>query len=454
MILRDYLRIIAGPRHTAVGFAGNASHNTVEIRKWPPQGRQGLLQFFVRLGILRHRQVETVSTREAAVPYQALDYYNLEELFTDDERMVRDTVRDFIRERLMPVIESCNREAHFPIELVPQLAELGTIGAPYPEKYGCASLGSIAYGLINQELERGDSGMRSFVSVQTGLVMYPIFAFGSEAQKDYWLPLLAQGKKIGCFGLTEPDFGSNPGGMLTRAEERSASYILNGSKAWITNGTISDVAIVWAKLNGEIRGFIVETDRPGFSAPEIKNKFSLRASVTSDLILQDVEIPKENILPGVKGLKGPLSCLTQARYGIAWGAMGAAMAVFDEVRNYSLSRIQFDKPIASFQLVQNKLAWMATEITKGQLLNYRLGQLKDSGKMRPQQVSMAKRNNVGMALEIARVGRDILGANGISNEYHTFRHMNNLESVNTYEGTFDIHTLIIGEDLTGIAAYS
>ncbi len=324
---------------------------------------------------------------------------------------------------------------------------------PIREKYGCAGLGSIAYGLINQELERGDSGLRSFVSVQTGLVMYPIFAFGTEEQKDYWLPLLARGEKLGCFGLTEPDFGSNPGGMLTRAEERGNSYILNGSKAWITSGTIADVAIIWAKLEGEIRGFLVETDRSGFSAPEIKNKFSLRASVTSDLILQDVEIPKENILPKVKGLKGPLSCLTQARYGIAWGAMGAAMAVFDEVLNYSKSRIQFDKPIASFQLVQNKLAWMATEITKGQLLAYRLGQLKDSGKLRPQQVSMAKRNNVGMALEIARVGRDVLGANGISSEYHTFRHMNNLESVNTYEGTFDIHSLIIGEDLTGIPAY-
>jgi glutaryl-CoA dehydrogenase len=388
------------------------------------------------------------------LPYQALDYYQIQDLLTDEERMVRDTVRDFVSSRIMPIIEVCNREARFPAELIPVMAELGLLGAPYPEKYGCAGLGSIAYGLINQELERGDSGMRSFVSVQTGLVMYPIFAFGSEEQKDYWLPLLASGKKLGCFGLTEPDFGSNPGGMLTRAEERGNIYILNGSKAWITSGTIANVAIIWAKLAGEIRGFIVETDRPGFSAPEIKNKFSLRASVTSDLILQDVEIPKENILPKVKGLKGPLSCLTQARYGIAWGAMGAAMAVFDEVLNYSLSRIQFDKPIASFQLVQNKLAWMATEITKGQLLAYRLGQLKDTGKLRPQQVSMAKRNNVGMALDIARVGRDVLGANGISSEYHTFRHMNNLESVNTYEGTFDIHSLIIGEDLTGIPAYS
>ena len=283
--------------------------------------------------------------------------------------------------------------------------------------------------------------------------MYPIFTYGTDAQKDCWLPKLAQGEKIGCFGLTEPDFGSNPGGMLTRAVDKGSHYVLAGTKAWITNGTIADVAIIWAKLDGEIRGFIVETNREGFSAPEIKNKFSLRASVTSDLILQDVEIPKENLLPGVKGLKGPLSCLTQARYGIAWGAVGAASAVFDEVLAYSLSRIQFDKPIASFQLVQNKLVWMATEITKSQLLVHRLGQLKAAGTLRAQHVSMAKRNNVGTALEIARAGRDILGANGISSEYHTFRHMNNLESVNTYEGTYDIHTLIIGEDLTGIAAF-
>lgn len=386
--------------------------------------------------------------------YQQLDYYDLHGLLTDEERMVQDTVRQFVSDNVMPIIEECNREARFPNELVPLLAELGLLGAPYPEKYGCAGLGPIAYGLINQELERGDSGLRSFVSVQTGLVMYPIYAFGTDAQKDYWLPKLAQGEKIGCFGLTEPDFGSNPGGMLTRAVDKGSHYVLSGTKAWITNGTVADVAIVWGKLDGEVRGFIVETDRAGFSAPEIKNKFSLRASVTSDLILQDVEIPKENILPNVKGLKGPLSCLTQARYGIAWGAVGASCAVFDEVLNYAKSRIQFDKPIAGFQLVQNKLAWMATEITKSQLLAYRLGQLRADGKLRPQHVSMAKRNNVGIALEIARVGRDILGANGISSEYHTFRHMNNLESVNTYEGTFDIHTLIIGEDLTGIPAYS
>jgi glutaryl-CoA dehydrogenase len=388
------------------------------------------------------------------VAYQALDYYRIEDLLTEEERMVRDTVREFVTDHLMPIIERCNREAHFPLELVPKIAELGLIGAPYPEKYGCANLGAVAYGLINQELERGDSGMRSFVSVQTGLVMYPIFTYGTDAQKEYWLPRLASGEKIGCFGLTEPDFGSNPGGMLTRAVDKDSHYVLSGSKAWITNGTIADVAVVWAKLDGVVRGFLVETNRTGFSAPEIKNKFSLRASVTSDLILQDVEIPKENILPGVKGLKGPLSCLTQARFGIAWGTLGAACAVFDEVLKYSLTRIQFDKPIASFQLVQNKLAWMATEITKGQLLNYRLAQLKDAGTLRAQQVSMAKRTNVGIALDIARVGRDILGANGISSEYQTFRHMNNLESVNTYEGTFDIHTLIIGEDLTGIAAYS
>ena len=388
------------------------------------------------------------------MPYKALDYYRIEDLLTDEERLIQETVREFVSDNVMPIIESCNREARFPLEIVPKLAELNLIGAPYPEKYGCANLGAIAYGLINQELERGDSGMRSFVSVQTGLVMYPIFTYGTDAQKDSWLPLLARGEKIGCFGLTEPDHGSDPGGMITRAVDKGSHYVLSGTKAWITNGAIADVAIIWAKLEGEIRGFIVETNRKGFTAPEIKNKFSLRASVTSDLILEDVEVPRENILPGVKGLKGPLSCLTQARYGIAWGAMGAAQAVFDEVLQYSLSRIQFDKPIASFQLVQNKLAWMATEITKGQLLAYRLGQLRDARQMRPQHVSMAKRNNVGMALEIARVGRDVLGANGISNEYGTFRHMNNLESVNTYEGTFDIHTLIIGEDLTGIPAYS
>jgi len=385
--------------------------------------------------------------------YKPLDYYRIQDLLTDEEKLIQETVRDFVTDNLMPVIQDCNREARFPVELVTKLAELGFLGAPYPEKYGCADLGAVAYGLINQELERGDSGLRSFVSVQTSLVMYPIFAYGTDKQKDDWLPRLAQGKAIGCFGLTEPDFGSNPGGMLTSAEDKGSHYVLSGSKAWITNGTIANVAVIWAKLDGIVRGFLVETDREGFSAPEIKNKFSLRASVTSDLILEDVEIPKENILPDVQGLKGPLSCLTQARYSIAWGSIGAAMAVFDEVLQYSLSRIQFDKPIASFQLVQNKLTWMATEITKAQLLNYRLGQLKADGKASATQVSMAKRNNVGAALEIARVGRDILGANGISDEYQTFRHMNNLESVNTYEGTYDIHTLIIGHDLTGIPAY-
>ncbi len=385
--------------------------------------------------------------------YKPLDYYRVQDLLTDEEKLIQETVRDFVTDNLMPIIQDCNREARFPVELVTKLAELGFLGAPYPEKYGCAALGPVAYGLINQELERGDSGLRSFVSVQTSLVMYPIFAYGTDKQKDDWLPRLAQGEAIGCFGLTEPDFGSNPGGMLTRAEDKGSHYVLSGSKAWITNGTIADVAIIWAKLDGVVRGFIVETNREGFSAPEIKNKFSLRASVTSDLILEDVEIPKENILPDVQGLKGPLSCLTQARYSIAWGSIGAAMAVFDEVLQYSLSRIQFDKPIASFQLVQNKLTWMATEITKAQLLNFRLGQLKADGKASAVQVSMAKRNNVGTALEIARVGRDILGANGISDEYQTFRHMNNLESVNTYEGTYDIHTLIIGHDLTGIPAY-
>lgn len=386
--------------------------------------------------------------------YQALDYYKIQDLLTEEQRLIEETVREFVTDNVMPIIGQCNTEARFPVELVLKMGELGFLGAPFPEKYGCTDLDPLSYGLINQELERGDSAMRSFASVQTGLVMYPIHEYGTDAQKDFWLPKLASGEKIGCFGLTEPDFGSNPGGMLTRAVDKGSHYLLNGSKAWITNGTISDVAVIWAKLDGVVRGFLVETDREGFSAPEIKNKFSLRASITSDLILQDVEIPKENLLPGVSGLKGPLSCLTQARYGIAWGAMGAASAVFDETLQYSLSRIQFDKPIASFQLVQNKLAQMATEITKGQLLVLRLAQLKGEGKATPAMVSMAKRNNVGSALEIARTGRDILGANGISSEYQTFRHMNNLESVNTYEGTFDIHTLVVGHDLTGIPAYS
>lgn len=385
--------------------------------------------------------------------FQGLDYFNLSELFTEEEKLVRNTVREFVEDNILPKIEKHNREGTFPAELVPKMAELGIFGSTLPQKYGCAGLNNISYGLMMQELERGDSSIRSFASVQSSLVMYPIYTFGSEEQKDYWLPKMASGKAIGCFGLTEPDFGSNPGGMITKAEIHPDGFLLNGAKMWITSGTIADVALVWAKLDGVIHGFLVEKGTKGFSAPETKGKHSLRASVTSELVFEDCLIPKENILPGVKGLKGPLMCLSQARYGIAWGAIGSAMACYDSALNYAKSRIQFDKPIASFQLVQEKLVYMATEITKGQLLSFQLGRLKDQGKEKPAQISMAKRNNVYHALEIARIARDILGANGILDEYPVMRHMANLESVKTYEGTHDIHTLIIGEDVTGIAAY-
>lgn len=385
--------------------------------------------------------------------FQGLDYFNLSELFTEEEKLVRNTVREFVEDNILPKIEKHNREGTFPAELVPKMAELGIFGSTLPQKYGCAGLNNISYGLMMQELERGDSSIRSFASVQSSLVMYPIYTFGSEEQKDYWLPKMASGKAIGCFGLTEPDFGSNPGGMITKAEIHPDGFLLNGAKMWITSGTIADVALVWAKLDGVVHGFLVEKGTKGFSAPETKGKHSLRASVTSELVFEDCLIPKENILPGVKGLKGPLMCLSQARYGIAWGAIGSAMACYDSALNYAKSRIQFDKPIASFQLVQEKLVYMATEITKGQLLSFQLGRLKDQGKEKPAQISMAKRNNVYHALEIARIARDILGANGILDEYPVMRHMANLESVKTYEGTHDIHTLIIGEDVTGIAAY-
>lgn len=386
------------------------------------------------------------------------DFYLIEDQLTDTQRMIRDTVRDFVEHEVLPIIEEHNQAMTFPMDIIPKIGAIGILGATIPEKYGCAGLDNISYGLIMQEMERGDSSIRSFASVQSSLAMYPIFMYGSEEQKMRWLPKMAKAELIGCFGLTEPDYGSNPAGMITRANKTSDGYVLNGAKMWITNGTISDLAVVWAKTGSDsaesIRGYIVEKGMKGFSAPEMKGKYSLRASVTSELVFQDVAIPESNVLPGVQGLKGPLSCLTQARYGISWGAIGAAMACYESSVNYAKSRIQFDKPIGSFQLVQQKLAEMYTEITKAQLLSFRLGQLKNEGKMRPQHVSMAKRNNVAMALDIARSARDLHGANGILGEYPIMRHMANLESVKTYEGTHDIHTLILGQEITGMAAYS
>ena len=386
--------------------------------------------------------------------FQGVDYYNMDSLLSEDEIMVRNTVRDFVDDQVIPVIEKHNREGKFPAHLVRSMADLGLFGATLPAKYGCAELNNVAYGLMMQELERGDSGIRSFASVQSSLVMYPIFTFGSEEQKDFWLPRLARAEKIGCFGLTEPDFGSNPGGLITKAEEKNGGYVLNGAKMWITNGTIADVAVVWAKLNGEIRGFLVERGTDGYSAPEMHGKHSLRASVTSELVFEDCWIPAANILPLTKGLKSPLMCLSQARYGIAWGALGAAMACYDAALNYAISRVQFDKPIAAYQMTQEKLVYMVSEITKGQLLCLQLGRLKDQNKARFTQISMAKRNNVHHALEIARMAREILGANGILDEYPVMRHAANLESVKTYEGTHEMHTLIIGEDITGFAAFN
>lgn len=385
--------------------------------------------------------------------YQGVDYYNLDDLLSEDEILVRNTVREFVDDNVLPVIERHYEAGTFSMELIPKMAGIGLFGPTLPQRYGCAELNNVAYGLMMQELERGDSGVRSFASVQSGLVMYPIFTFGTEQQKDEWLPKLASGEKIGCFGLTEPDFGSNPGGMITRAERKNGGYVLNGAKMWITNGTIADVAVVWAKLEGEIRGFLVEKGTKGFTAPEMKGKHSLRASVTSELVFQDCLIPETNLLPASGGLKSPLMCLTQARYGIAWGALGSAMACYDTALSYAKSRIQFGKPIAGFQMTQEKLVHMLTEITKGQLLCLQLGRLKDQGKAKFNQVSMAKRNNVYHALEIARMAREILGANGILNEYPVMRHAANLESVKTYEGTHEMHTLIIGEDITGIGAF-
>ena len=386
-------------------------------------------------------------------PFHGVDYMEIDSLFSDEEKLVRQMVREFVDNEVNPHIEEWNREGKFPMHLVPQMAELGFYGANI-EGYGCAGMSNVDYGLIMQELERGDSGLRSFVSVQGALVMYPIKEYGSEEQKDKWLPLLQQGKALGCFGLTEPDFGSNPAGMRARGVKDGDHWILNGEKAWITSGTIADVAVVWARTEEGVRGFLVEKGTPGFTAKDIKGKWSLRASVTSSLSLQDVRVPASNMFPKAQGMKAPLSCLTQARYGIGWGALGAAMACYNESLEYAKIRKQFDdKPIASHQLVQAKFADMVTEITKAQLLALQVGRLKDKGRADHAHVSMLKRNNVKIALDVARAARDILGANGVADEYPIFRHMCNLESVFTYEGTHNIHTLIIGERVTGIPAY-
>ncbi len=384
--------------------------------------------------------------------FQGVDFYNIDQHLSDEERMVRDLVRSWVDDNVMPIIEEHARNGTFPMELIPQIGEMGLLGMNL-HGYGCAGMSNIAYGLACQELERGDSGIRSFVSVQGSLAMFPIWKFGTEEQKNKYLPGMAEAKLIGCFGLTEPDHGSNPSGMLTKAVDDGDAYVLNGAKMWITNGSLADLAVVWAKLDGVIRGFIVEKDDKGFTAPVMKNKHSLRASVTSELVFDNVRIPKDRILPHVKGLRGPFSCLNNARFGISWGAMGAAMACYESSKDYALSRIQFGRPIASFQLVQNKLAWMLREITKGQLLALHLGKMKDAGTMEPPQISLAKMNNVDVALQIARMSRDIHGANGILDEYPIMRHAANLESVFTYEGTHDIHNLILGRWITGIPSF-
>ena len=390
--------------------------------------------------------------------FEGVDFYEAGSLLSEEERAVQGTVRQWVDDRLLPVINQHYLEGKFPLALVPEMAQLGFFGANLPEEYGCAGLNNVAYGLIMQELERGDSGVRSFAAVQGALVMYPIHAFGSEEQRKRWLPKMAAGDVIGCFGLTEPDYGSNPGGMITTAKETKDGWLHNGAKMWITNGSTAQVAVIWATTGAlgdaaSIRGFLVPTDTPGFSATDQKGKLSLRASDTSELVLQDVKVGKDALLPGSKGLKGPLSCLTQARYGIAWRAVGAAMGCYDEALRYAKQRVMFGKPIAAFQLQQQRLAEMLTEITKAQLLVLQLGRLKDQGKATPQQVSLAKRNNVNMACDVAREARRLLGANGILAEYSAMRHLANLESVYTYEGTHDMHTLILGEEITGISAF-
>ncbi len=390
--------------------------------------------------------------------FQGLDFLDVDSLLSEEEKAIRDTVRRWVDDAVMPIIAEHYLDGNFPMGLVPQMAELGLFGANLPEEYGCAGLNNVAYGLIMQELERGDSGVRSFASVQGALVMYPIYAFGSEEQKRAWLPRLASGEAVGCFGLTEPDYGSDPGGMLTTARETDDGWVLNGTKMWITNGSTAHVAVVWAKTGdiddqASIRGFIVPTDTKGFSAKDQKGKLSLRASDTSELVLQDVHLPADAVLPKSQGLKSPLMCLTQARYGIAWGVVGSAMACYEEAVSYAKSRIAFKRPIGATQLQQARLAEMVTEITKAQLLCVQLGRLKDAGTMRPEQVSLAKRNNVNIATEVARETRRLLGANGILAEYQAMRHLANLESVYTYEGTHDIHTLVIGQAVTGLSAF-
>jgi glutaryl-CoA dehydrogenase len=391
------------------------------------------------------------------VSFEGIDFFKTDLLLSEEERAVRDTVREWVEDNLMPVIGDCYIEHRFPKELIPQMADLGLFGCNMPEKYGCAGLNNVGYGLIQQELERGDSGIRSFNSVQSSLVMYPILEFGNEDQRMHWLPKLAGGEAIGCFGLTEPDFGSNPGGLITRAVKDGNEWVITGTKMWITNASVADVAIIWAKT-GEIddpksiRGFIVETDRDGYVPADQKGKLSLLASDTSEISLQEVRVPDENLLPGSGGLKSPLMCLNQARYGIAWGAIGAAQACYDEALSYGINRVQFERPIAGYQIQQVRLVEMMTEITKAQLLAIQLGRLKDRGELHHAQVSLAKRNNVSMACDVAREARRLLGANGILVEYQSMRHMANLESVYTYEGTHDIHSLIIGEEITGISA--
>ncbi len=385
--------------------------------------------------------------------FSGVDYLLLDSQFSDQELLVRRTARRFADERAAPLIRDCFRDGRFPRELVAEMADLGFLGANL-EGYGCAGMSNVEYGLVMQELERIDSGLRSFVSVQGALVMYPILTYGSEEQKSRWLPQLQSGKALGCFGLTEPDFGSNPAGMRTTAVRDAANWVLNGEKTWITNGSVADIAIVWARTPEGIRGFLVERGTPGFTSSDIHGKWSMRASVTSSLVLSDCRVPDSAMLPGATGLKGPLGCLSQARFGIGWGVIGAAMDCYETARSYTVLRKQFDgKPIASHQLVQEKLAQMITEITKAQLLALHCGRLKDLGKLEAAHISMLKRNNVAIALDCARLSRDLLGANGITDEYPVMRHLCNLETVKTYEGTDHIHALVIGERVTGIAAY-